>query len=227
MAAAVGIVLDTAANTQRFFGAGSTKDARGHSDDITALCIHPDRTLVATGEVGKNPKICVWDSTTMTLVSEFRQGRNSRAVTSLAFSKDGNYLASTALDNDHMVRVWNWNAKSKVFEEKGGPDKILDCCWSHEVDVLCTVGIKHVYFWSAANSWEKKKGIFGGKGEMVNMTTVQFVDGLTAVTGGTNGELYLWEDNKLTRTIKAHTSAVHTLFCDGMVLYSGGSDKKL
>jgi hypothetical protein len=72
MAAAVGIVLDTEQNKQRFFGEGYSKTAHGHSDDITALCIHPDRNLVATGEVGKNPKICVWNSTTMELVSEFR-----------------------------------------------------------------------------------------------------------------------------------------------------------
>ena len=42
-AAALGIVLDIATNTQRFFNL--------HTDDITALDVHPDGVIVATGEV--------------------------------------------------------------------------------------------------------------------------------------------------------------------------------
>ena len=72
MAAAVGIVLNTDSNTQKFFGAGYSKTADGHSDDITALAIAPDRNTIATGEVGKNPKICVWDSGTMQKLAEWR-----------------------------------------------------------------------------------------------------------------------------------------------------------
>ena len=41
-------------------GAGLKEQARGHKDDITALAMHPDKNIIATGEVGKNPKICVW-----------------------------------------------------------------------------------------------------------------------------------------------------------------------
>jgi len=111
MAAAVGIVLNTELNTQKFFGAGYTKTADGHSDDITALAIAPDRKTIATGEVGKNPKIIVWDSGTMEKLAEWRQGRGSRAVTTLAFNKDGTLLASCALDNDHTVRIWKWASK--------------------------------------------------------------------------------------------------------------------
>ena len=44
----------------------------GHSDDITALAIHPDKKTVATGEVGKNPKIIIWNTETMEIVWEFR-----------------------------------------------------------------------------------------------------------------------------------------------------------
>ena len=42
-AAALGIVLDIPTNTQRFFNL--------HTDDITALDVHPDGVMVATGEV--------------------------------------------------------------------------------------------------------------------------------------------------------------------------------
>jgi microtubule-associated protein-like 6 len=38
----------------------------GHTDDITALAVHPERDIVATGEVGRNPKIIVWNASHMT-----------------------------------------------------------------------------------------------------------------------------------------------------------------
>jgi len=64
-AAALGITLNTTVNTQKFMGSGDSKKANGHTDDITALCIHPDKEHIATGEVGKDPKVIVWNTKTM------------------------------------------------------------------------------------------------------------------------------------------------------------------
>jgi len=30
------------------------------TDDIVCLAMHPDREIMATGQVGKDPSICVW-----------------------------------------------------------------------------------------------------------------------------------------------------------------------
>ena len=35
---------------------------RGHTNDIRSLAIHPNRSLVATGQLGHTPTVCVWDS---------------------------------------------------------------------------------------------------------------------------------------------------------------------
>ena len=231
MAAAVGIVLDTQANTQKFMGAGDDKTAKGHSDDISALAIHPNRKTVATGEVGKNPKIIVWNSDDMSIIKDFRQGRNSRAVTTLGFNSSGDLLASAALDNDHTVRVWKWESGSQIWELKGGPDKILDCCWSPVDNTLCTAGIKHIYFWVDADTagCDKKRGIFGSSHNMCSLTTAQYLDDGRAVTGGTNGQIYVWgKDRKCEKSFKAHgSSAIHTMrIIDGTIL-SGGADHKL
>jgi hypothetical protein len=55
MTAAIGVVLNTANNKQVVLGGGEKTTFVGHSDDVTALAISSDRTLLVTGSVGKNP----------------------------------------------------------------------------------------------------------------------------------------------------------------------------
>ena len=40
-------------------------DSKYHMDDILSLDISSDRKLVATGQVGKQPSIHVWDAETL------------------------------------------------------------------------------------------------------------------------------------------------------------------
>ena len=58
MTAALGVILDPVNRTQKFFGGGeekvqqrkqATKGQFGHSDDIMALSVTSDRTMVASG----------------------------------------------------------------------------------------------------------------------------------------------------------------------------------
>ena len=54
-----------------------------------SLALHPDKNLVATGQIGKEPFVCVWDSTSLETVS-ILQGGHERGITALAFSNEGN-----------------------------------------------------------------------------------------------------------------------------------------
>ena len=40
-----------------------------YNDDILCLTMHPQKQLVASGETGKNPSICIWDSVALKTVS--------------------------------------------------------------------------------------------------------------------------------------------------------------
>ena len=232
MAAALGIVLDKQANTQRFFGAGTVNTAKGHSDDITALAIHPNKDTVATGEVGANPKVCVWSASNPEAAPrcEFKLGRGRRGVSCIAFSHDGKYLAVADLHNDHYVSVWDASSGAKVSEMKGGPDKILDVCWNRSSYVFCTAGIKHIYFWDmSSGALTNNKGLFGQAGEQSNMTSVQWLSDGSAVTGGGNGQLYNWRGRELQKTVQVHGAgqAVHSLIIVNDKIFSGGKDNKV
>lgn len=64
---------------------------------------------------------------------------------------------------------------------------------------------------------------------MCNLTTAGYLSDGTALTGGTNGSIYMWTDNNCTKQVPVTDGncAIHTLrVCDQGVL-CGGSDKKL
>ncbi|OMJ95047.1 hypothetical protein SteCoe_1580 [Stentor coeruleus] len=232
MTAALGVVLDKNSNTQRFFGAGLVTTAKGHSDDITALAITRNREIVATGEVGANPKVCIWSSTNPEGPprAEFKLGRGRRGVSCLGFSHDGKYLAVADLHNDHYVSVWDAATGAKLGEAKGGPDKIMDVAWNNTSHVFCTAGIKHIYFWDFTGGvLQSQKGLFGQAGEQSNMTAVQWLNDGTCVTGAGNGQLYLWRDRNLQKTVQAHGAGnpIHTLVIVNDRVLSGGKDNKI
>ena len=54
-----------------------------------SLALHPNKTLVASGQVGKSPFICVWDSVSLDTIS-ILQGGHERGIAALGFSGDGN-----------------------------------------------------------------------------------------------------------------------------------------
>lgn len=102
--AGVGIVLNTENNTQKHF--------LGHIDDILCMAMHPNGRIVATGEIGPKPKICVWDSDTMQELACFIAPL-TKGIKNLTFSADGKLLAASAMDYQHSIAIYEWNAKPK------------------------------------------------------------------------------------------------------------------
>jgi|UniRef100_A0A7S4LG85 microtubule-associated protein-like 6 len=219
-AAAVGIVHKISNNTQQFFF--------GHSDDIVSLDYHKKRGLVATGQLGKDPKICVWDVYSMEQVHCF-SGYHQRAVVDVSFSADGSRLASVGLDDDHSVAVYNIDSGAMVAEAKGGDRRILSVCWNTCRDAngntdFITVGRKHIQFWQLEGTrLEYKKGILGRKGEIQTFLTAACTsDG--AVVGTQDGSMYFFRRNKLRRIVQAHNGMIYSLKFEGQMLFSGGRD---
>ena len=81
--AAVAIVQSIAEKEnyrQRFF--------LGHDGDIISSCLHPDRAMVATGQMGKNAQICVWNTQENIKLESLLQGHTD-GVGAMNFSADG------------------------------------------------------------------------------------------------------------------------------------------
>ena len=78
--AAVGVVYDKDSHTQSFY--------TSHTDDILSLMPHPSLDLVATGQIGRDPAVHIWDASTLQTQSILK-GEHSRGVCALGFSGRG------------------------------------------------------------------------------------------------------------------------------------------
>eukprot|EP00045_Choanoeca_perplexa_P020173 m.296054 g.296054 ORF g.296054 m.296054 type:complete len:157 (+) comp65081_c0_seq1:46-516(+) len=99
--AGVAVIMSLDAQSQRFY--------LQHDDDIISMAMHNDEATVATGQVGHNPAIRIWDAVTLETVS-ILHGAHQRGVGAVVFSSANHQqrLASIGLEDDHRVAVWDW-----------------------------------------------------------------------------------------------------------------------
>lgn len=100
--AGIAVVMDPKTNTQKHF--------MDHTDDIHSITLHPNGRICATGQIGPKPRICIWDIETMECQVLITQPL-TKGVKHMAFSKDGKYLVASAMDDDQMVAVFEWEKK--------------------------------------------------------------------------------------------------------------------
>jgi len=142
-------------NTQRFF----TK----HTEDITAVAMHPSLALMATGQLDEKgvrmPRICIWDLNTLELKNEI-EGFHQNAVYHLAFSPNNDFLYSCAGDCDCTLFVFDLKNKSKKMKpiyqyspiSKGDVyglvvSENIGASNGELVDEFITYGAKHLKTW--------------------------------------------------------------------------------
>lgn len=104
--AALGVIFDYMKMTQSYFGGGKTTKggrkqldnsnaAGGHSDDVTALSLSMDRTLVASGQNGQQPLIFIWSAINTQMITQKRLPKGSRLATAIAISPSNQFVCAS------------------------------------------------------------------------------------------------------------------------------------
>ncbi|KAJ8387313.1 hypothetical protein AAFF_G00158090 [Aldrovandia affinis] len=209
--AAVAVIYNRQQHTQRFY--------LGHDDDILSLAVHPLKDYVATGQVGRDPAIHVWDILTLKCLSLLK-GHHQRGVCALDFSADGKSLVSVGIDDNHSIVVWDWKKGEKLATARGHKDKLFVVkCNPMHMDKLVTVGMKHIKFWQHA------AGIFGNLGKLETMMSVCYGRSEELVfSGAATGDVYIWKETTLVKTIKAHDGPVFAMYSLDKGFVTGGKD---
>lgn len=141
MTAAIGVILDSASNTQKFFGGGqvdlkskqTSSDANSHTDDITSLSISNDRALAVTGQRGQAPVAFLWDAQTGEKRQRFKLTKGSRGVDAIAISPNGQQVVCVDASDNHNVWVFDVSS-GQGSSQKGDTNRIFDVCFSFTGD---------------------------------------------------------------------------------------------
>ncbi|KAL7992619.1 hypothetical protein Chor_016875 [Crotalus horridus] len=216
--AAVGIVYNRQQNTQRFY--------LGHDDDILCLAIHPLKDYVATGQVGRDCSTHIWDTETIKPLSVLK-GYHQYGVCAVDFSADGKRLASVGIDDNHTVILWDWRKGDKLSAVRGSKDKIFVVKINpFTPDKLITAGIKHIKFWRrAGGGLIGKKGYVGPVGKIDTMMCAVY--GWTeemAFSGTATGDVCIWRDIFLIKTVKAHDGPLFSMHALEKGFVTGAKD---
>jgi len=246
--AAVVVVFDYAANTQKFF----TK----HNDDVTTLCLSPTKTWAASGQKdpkdepgqGKDlPKVYVWNYKTLKtiqLLDNVCWGKIAR----LQWSKPSNYLYCLCGDSDQTLKAWD----PKLFDAKSKKElePLIKCNTMRElilgfevnpnpsgdnVDEFLLFGKRKFGYCYITKA---KKGL-AAKIKAVSVVSLkkdgeksfacgQFLDNGKYLVGSASGAIYVGEGNTALTVLEgSHDKAIGAMCMAADLLMTAGSDRKL
>lgn len=173
-----------------------------HNDDI--MCIDVKNNVAVTGQRGNMPLIFVWDAVTGEKKARAVLEKNAGGLQCVKFSADGSQFACVDMSNDHNVYVFDTASGNQLFKQKGDTNKIYDICWTGDANdgsmTFCTVGSKHVKFWTYKDAKAERRGLYGAKFRDISSTShcvcTSGPDGWF-FTGASNGSIFCWKDNQL------------------------------
>jgi len=222
--AAVGIVFNKESRTQKFY--------LDHIDDITALAIHPNKRIIATGEIGPYPLIGVWDAESMECIVRIN-GPLQKGINHLCFSKCGKFLAASAADDEHNIAIFDWAKGSKVQNTtniksqkqkaaasinpvfatgKGPRANVMGLCFNNQSDTIALPCVKEVNFVSFVNgAYKIKRGTGLKKDSLTTIVCAAYLNN-TLICGSYNGNLILFAGTSVTKNLKGHSGTVNSIW---------------
>jgi WD40 repeat protein len=217
---------------------------KGDDDRLSSLSIDKKMFSVAFSPYGHmlasgnwDKSITLWDVDTGKVL-HFIKGRTKRfwgliddhgqghedSVNSVAFSPDGNTLASGGFDN--AIKLWDVNSGKLLTSVKGHSNFVLSVTFSPDGNML------------ASSSYDKSIKLWEVSSGRVLQTLIGHKDVVTSVAFRSDGQIIasasfdktikLWEvsSGKLLSTLRGHSDYVNTVVFspDGKILASASGD---
>ena len=198
----LGIIQNLDDNTQTLFGGfnlGENKEC--HNKDITAIAyLKKDVSMVATGQLGINPKILVWSPVDPQVIyAKFEQPEGSKLVSNISFDKSGRFLGSFGKDEKNSFYIFDLRTKSLYWEQstKIGTENnefLLDMCFNPDLYELCVVGVEKIIFADYKNKIMYKKANQPNQTYRI-YTSCCYINKFICLIGNNQGKLYIFENN--------------------------------
>jgi WD40 repeat protein len=219
--AVIGWDLSPAWTLESVLGTGDA--ASPLSDRVNALAFSPDGRTLATGsgEPSRNGQIQLWNVATGRLTQEFNDV-HSDAVFGLAFSRNGQYLASSAADRFMRILDLSTGKVTRSFE--GHTHHVLGVAWKQDGRTLATAGADDVVKIWDFRGGERRKNIGGFEKEVTSISC--FADGQFLAASGDHQVCVVNENGETVHGFKGAKDFLYSAAAtpDGKWIIAGGQD---
>ncbi|CAO3646787.1 unnamed protein product [Cunninghamella echinulata] len=198
-----------------------------HREPVYAIDMHPkDNNIIVSG--GGDDKSYIWRADTGEKL--FQLDGHTDSVTAVAFSVEGDYVASAGMDG--RVRVWK-TANGEFCTSVEGPDEIVWMNWHPKGNVLLA-GAADSTIWMWAMPSGKFMNIFNGHAAPVNAGRFT-PDGKRIVSVSEDTSLIIWDPKSAAAEYRLsgedarfHTEPITSLTInkDSTLAISGSMDGK-
>jgi microtubule-associated protein-like 6 len=213
--ASIAVIMNQGTHSQRFY--------TEHFSSITSMAIHPTLNIIATGQQGEVPSIRVWDSKTLKTIAVL-EGFHRRTINHLAFSPDGDILATVGGDRFHSIALYNWRFQHIVSFSSGFSSKSFFLGYNKPGSGLIQCGKDVIRFWEIDGlNMRYQDALFTSRSRLQEFLCATWI-GSNAVVGTANGNLYRFVGRSLDGMVQAHASCVNSLSSSNDGICSGGGD---
>ena len=214
----VGVVMKRGSKEQRFF--------QRHNDSITAFACSNDGAIVATGQMGHESSIYVWDTKSCQTLSTIPDPQ-MKGVCCMSFSSDNKLLAIVGLDQFHSISVYDWKHSLYISRFYGGSNRLFSISFSGDTEKILACGIKTIKIWKEVRSRVPSLIVVNlGEIGVLQSYLCSIYFNNSPVVGCSDGNLYVFKGSDLHHAIKAHQGSVNSMDVsrDNKNLVTGGRD---
>jgi WD40 repeat protein len=197
------ILYNSSNNNQRFITC--------HVRNISCLSLHKGSNIIASGEVGEDPHLFLWDASSLEMKKKYiLVGGNS--ITEICFSTDSSVVVFVDNSKDgKILTVWKWKENVVLFKDLIYSSFVYSSV-AVSNDRFAISHDDYITFWMKsgnAGSFIRRKAIWikNKKMETIScMTNSNSGDNL--IVGSVNGGLVAFNGFTAMKYIMAHTAAI-------------------